>query len=195
VKIPKTMEEAISFDKENGNILWWEAICKEMKNVRPAFEIWEKEISEIPPGYQKITCHMIFDVKMGENFRCKARFVADGHKTQTPAAMTYSSVVSRDSVRIALTIEALNNLDVLACNIQNDYLTADCRERVWTIAGSAFGSEAGQTMLITKALYGLKSSGAAFRAHLAETLDAMGYKPSYQDPGVWLHPAVKPDSF
>jgi hypothetical protein len=44
----------------------------------------------LPPGYQKITCHMIFDVKMGENFRRKARFVADGHKTKTPAGMTYS---------------------------------------------------------------------------------------------------------
>ncbi len=48
-------------------------------------------------------------------------------------------------------------------------------------------------MLVKKALYGLKSSGAAFRAHLAETLDAMGYRPSYADPDVWLRPAVKPD--
>ena len=36
---------------------------------------------------------MIFDVNMGENFRIKVRFFADGHKTNTPAAMTYSSVV------------------------------------------------------------------------------------------------------
>ena len=50
-------------------------------------------------------------------------------------------------------------------------------------------------MLIKKALYGLKSSGAAFRAFLAETLDAMGYKPSYADPDVWLRPAVKSDGF
>ena len=50
-------------------------------------------------------------------------------------------------------------------------------------------------MIIKKALYGLKSSGAAFRAHLAETLDAMGYKPSYKDIDVWLRPAVKPDGF
>jgi hypothetical protein len=98
VKIPKSVEEAKRFDEENGDTLWWDAICKEMKNVRPAFEVWEKLISELPPGYQKITGHMIFDVKMGENFRRKARFMADGHKTQTPAAMCYSSVVSRDSV-------------------------------------------------------------------------------------------------
>ena len=50
-------------------------------------------------------------------------------------------------------------------------------------------------MITKKALHGLKSSGAAFRAHLAETLDAMGYKPSYADPDVWLRAAVKADGF
>ena len=65
--------------------------------------------SAITPGYQEIRCHMIFDIKMGENFRRKARMVADGHQTETPAALTYSSVVSRDSVQIALTIAALND--------------------------------------------------------------------------------------
>ena len=193
VKVPKSFEEAKRFDEENGNTLWWDAISKEMKNVRPAFEVWEKDISELPPGYQNITGHMIFDVKMGENFRRKARFVADGHKTKTPAAMCYSSVVSRDSVRIALTIAALNDLDILACDIQNAYLTADCREKVWILAGPEFGSEAGMNMIVRKALYGLKSSGAAFRAFLAETLDRMDYVPSFADPDVWLRPAVKPD--
>jgi hypothetical protein len=61
---------------------------------------------ELPPGYQKITCHMIFYVKMGESFRRKARFIADGCKTKTPTAMTYSLVVSRDSVCTAFTITA-----------------------------------------------------------------------------------------
>ena len=89
-----------------------------MKNVRIAFEEFEGDVSAIPPGYQEIRCHMIFDIKMGETF----------HRTETPAALTYSSVVSRDSVRIALTIAALNDLSVLACNIQNAYLTAKCRD-------------------------------------------------------------------
>jgi hypothetical protein len=97
-----------------------------MKNVPIAFEEFEGDVSAIPPGYQEIRCHMIFDIKMGENFRRKARMVADGHRTKTPAALTYSSVVSRDSVRIALTIAALNDLSVLACNIQNAYLTDKC---------------------------------------------------------------------
>jgi hypothetical protein len=124
---------------------------------------------------------MIFDVEMGGNFRRKDRFVADGHKATTPAAMCYSSVVSRDSVRIALTIAALNDLDVLACDVQNACLTTDCREKVWIIAGPEFGSEAGTSMLAKKAPHGLKSSGTAFRAFLAETLDTMDHKPSYAD--------------
>ena len=75
-----------------------------MKNTEPDFYVWDEYISELPPGYQNITCHMIFDVKMGEILRRKARFVAD----KTPEAITYSSVVSRDSVWIALKIEVLN---------------------------------------------------------------------------------------
>ena len=115
--------------------------------------------------------------------------------TTALAALTYSSVVSRDSVQISLTIAALNDLKVLACDIQNAYLTVKCREKIWTIAGPEFGSEAGQIMIIVRALYGLKSSGAAFRALLAETLYDIGYKPTKADPDVWIRPGIKSDGF
>ena len=82
IKVPKTVDEARKLDAENGNTLWWDAIMKEMKNVRPAFEVWEKSADEISPGYQQIKCHLIFDIKMGENFRRKAQFVAGGHMTE-----------------------------------------------------------------------------------------------------------------
>jgi Reverse transcriptase (RNA-dependent DNA polymerase) len=151
---------------------------------------------DIPPGYQQIKCHLIFDIKMGENFRRKARFVAGGHTTDVPdSIITYSSVVSRDSVRIALTIAGLNGLQVMACDIQNAYLTADCREKNWTVAGPEFGSEAGTIFVVRKALYGLKSAGAAFRSLLADTLMDIGYKPTKADPDVWLRPAVKANGF
>ena len=67
---------------------------------------------------------MIFDVKMGENFSMKTRFLADTHKTHTPASIPYSYVVSRGSVRITFTIAALNNLDILEFDIHNTYLTS-----------------------------------------------------------------------
>jgi hypothetical protein len=193
IRIPKSVKEALAIDRENGNTLWWDAICEEMKNVRVAFE--EFQGTGVPIGYKKIDCHIIFDVKLGENYRRKARLVAGGHKTEAPASITYSSVVSRDSVRIALLIAALNDLEVLACDIQNAYLTAPCREKVYTVAGDEFGSDSGKTMLITRALYGLKSAGASFRAFLGEHLHDMGYRPCLADPDVWLRPAVKPCGF
>ena len=33
IRIPKSVEEAKKFDEINGNTLWWDAICKEMKYV------------------------------------------------------------------------------------------------------------------------------------------------------------------
>jgi hypothetical protein len=196
IRIPKSVKEAREIDAENGNTYWWDAILKEMRNVRPALKAWEKAKEDIPPGYQQIKCHLIFDVKMGENFRRKARFVAGGHTTEVPESLiTYSSVMSRDSVRIALTIAGLNGLRVMACDIQNAYLTADCREKIWTVAGPEFGSEAGTISLVKKALYGLKSAGAAFRSLLADTLMDIGYKPTKADPDVWIRPATKSDGF
>jgi hypothetical protein len=77
---------------------------------------------------------MIFDVKM-EDFRRKARFVAGEHSTDAPQLMTYASVVSRESVRIALILAALNDLDVMIGDIENAYLTAPITEKVWTVLG------------------------------------------------------------
>ena len=50
-------------------------------------------------------------------------------------------------------------------------------------------------MLVRKALYGLKISGAEFRSFIAETLDEMVYWTSYADPDLWLRPEMKPDGF
>ena len=50
--------------------------------------------------------------------------VVGGHRNVTPYSITHSSVVSRDSVRIALTLAASNNLQVFECVIQNANLTA-----------------------------------------------------------------------
>ena len=98
--------------------------------------------------------------------------------TKSPTSITYSLVVSCDSVRIALTIAALNGLDILACDIQNVYLTAECIEKIWTISGPEFGQEEGSMMIIKISLYVLKSSGAAFRSNLAGVLRDLQYKPT-----------------
>ena len=48
-------------------------------------------------------------------------------------------------------------------------------------------------MLVVRVLYGLKSSGAAWRQMLAQTLRDLGYVSSKTDPDVWIKAKTKPD--
>jgi hypothetical protein len=128
---------------------------------------------------------MIFDVKC--DFTWKAQFVARGHCTDTLNSITYSSVVTRESVHFGFLIAALNDLDILAADIGNAYLQAPAREKVHTTAGPEFGpNHVGKTVIIARAMYGLKSSGAAWHAQLSQTLHDMNFKPSPADPDVWI---------
>jgi hypothetical protein len=118
--------------------------------VRLAFSILN-EGEEPPPGYAPMNCHVIFDIKL-DGFKRKARLVAGGHQLETPSVVTYSSVVSSETVRIALTIAALNDLEVKTSGIQNAYLTAPCAERCYTTLGPEFGVDKGKKAIIECAL-------------------------------------------
>ena len=194
IESPNTVKEAFELDKKNGNTLWADAIAKEMRDVRVAFKILP-DGQPAPVGYQRIPCHMIFDIKM-EDFRRKARLVAGGHMTKAPATITYASVVSRETVRIALLMAALNDLNVKVGDVLNAYITAPITEKVWTVLGPEFGTDAGKRAIIVRALYGLKSAGAAFRAHLASFMRQMGYTSCKADPDLWYKAETRPaDNF
>ena len=191
IKLPKTIKEALAIDRETGTDFWMKAITKEMKNVMVSFEF--DEADRTPVGHLKVTVHMVFDVKI--TLQRKARLVADGHKVpETNRESTYSSVPSRDSVRLFFLLAALNDLEVLSADIQNAYLTAPIKEKYYIIASESFGFARefwGRPAKVVRALYGLPVAGASFRSHLAKHLRSLGYKPSKADPDVHLRPAVK----
>ena len=72
---------------------------------------------------------MIFDVKL--DFTRKARLVAREDMTDPPETLTYSSVVSRESVRVAILIAALNDLNVVMFDIGNAYLNPKMTEKLY----------------------------------------------------------------
>ena len=82
--------------------------------------------------------------------------VTNGATTETPESLTYSSVVSRDSVRLAFLITELNELDVMTCNVGNAYLIASCREKIWFVDGPEHGEKMGKVMVVIWTLYELK---------------------------------------
>jgi hypothetical protein len=194
IRLPKSVDEALQIDKMTGTKHWENALKKEMSKVCVAYkakdgvtpdDVQKGRVADMK-GFQEIKCHIVFDVKM--DFTRKARFVAGGHMTQPASSVTYSSVVSRDSVRLAFLLAALNGLNALSCDIGNAYLNAPCREKIWFQAGRECGADMGKVMVITRALYGLRTSGASWRQTLADTLlsPEFGYFQSRGDPDVYL---------
>jgi hypothetical protein len=177
---------------DHGPAYWADAIATTMINVRAAFKILP-DVTKAPIGYQRMNCHMVFDVKM-KDFRRKARLVAGGNMTKAPPTITYASVVSRETVRLVLTIAALNDLEVKVGDVLNAYITAPITKKVWTTLGPEFGPDAGKTAIIVRALYGLKSAGAAFCAHLASFMRQMGYSSCKADPDLWMNEELRPDN-
>ena len=96
--------------------------------------------------------------------------MAGGHITNAPPTITYASVVSRETVRLALTTAALNGLQVKAYDIMNEYVTAPITEKIWMVLGPEFGDDSGKKAIIIRALYGLNISGAALHNHLADCM-------------------------
>ena len=189
IEIPKTFDDCVRIDKQNGNTLWQDAIRKEMTKVRIAFQALGNEESP-PQTFQEIRCHLIFEVNM-EDFQRKARLLAGCHMTETPASVTYASFVSRESVITALTLAALNDVEVKTADIENAYLMAPVGEKIWCRLGPEFGTDAGKKALIVRALYGLKSAGASFRNHLADCMRHLGWQSCKANQDVWLKPEVR----
>ncbi len=118
--------------------------------------------------------------------------MAGGHCTDPPVSFTYSSVVAHASIRIALLAAALNDLDIQSVDIGNAYLHASTMERVHNVCRLEFRQNyRGYYAIIVRALYGLKSSAAAWHSMLAGTLSDMGFQHSLANPDVWMKPATK----
>jgi hypothetical protein len=63
IEVAKSWDDCVILDEENGNNLWWYAVRKEMKNIHISFQILNGD-EAVPPPYQEIHCHVIFDVMM-----------------------------------------------------------------------------------------------------------------------------------
>ena len=130
---------------------------------------------------------MVFDVK--QSLKRKARLVARGDKTDPPKDSVYSGVASLRSLRIICFLAELNGLKVTGGDVGNAYLEAYTKEKVCFRAGPEFGELEGHLLIIDKALYGLRTSGARFHAKFADTLRSLGFTPTYADPDVWYRDA------
>ena len=128
-----------------------DTIEKEMNNVMCALEFNDGDRN--PIGHKKIKVHMIFDMKTMTVTR-KAHLVAGWNLTDPPKESLYSSEVPREIFRLEFLTAALKDLKTLVGCIQNAYLNAPTKEKLYIICGSEFGSYMDKPALIVKFLYG-----------------------------------------
>ena len=183
--VPRNHRQAMDLDKANGNTKWAESERIELGQLDSYSSFDDKGVGYKPgPGYKKITVHMVYAVK--HDGRHKARLVAGGHLTDTPIDSVYSSVVSLRGVRFVVFLAELNGLKTWATDIGNAYLEAFTEEKVYFIAGGEFGDREGHTLIIVKALYGLKSSGLRWHQRFSKVLRDMGFIPSRAERDIWM---------
>ena len=184
-QVPRNHEQAMELDRINGNSRWRDAELAELSQINEYETFVDKGIGYVPgPGYKKIRVHMVYAVK--HDGRHKARLVAGGHLTDTPIDSVYSSVVSLRGIRLLTFIAELNGCDTWATDIGNAYLESYTQEKVFIIAGPEFGELEGHVLIISKALYGLKSSGLRWHERFADVLREMGFFPSRAEPDIWM---------
>jgi Reverse transcriptase (RNA-dependent DNA polymerase) len=148
-------------DQKYGNALWGDATALELDQIDEYLTFIDKghhTTASPPNGFKRIRVHLVFDIK--HDGRHKARLVADGHLTDIPIDSVYSGVVSLRGFRLVLFLAELNDLQLWATDTGNAYLEAYTTEKVYIKAGPEFGEREGHILVISKALYGLHSSGA-----------------------------------
>ena len=185
IRVPRTVQEAVQLDKENGNTAWEEAIKKEISAL-VELECFDFKKAGFNPGpnYQYAPLRMIFAVK--QDLRRKARLVIGGHLVDVLDNNLYSSTVKGISVKILHVIAHQQQLKLLCGDVGNAFVNAHTNELVFTKAGPEFGDKEGMVLIIRKALYGLKSSAECWHSHFADSLRGLRFMPTRCDPDVWI---------
>ena len=185
IQVPRNVKEAYELDKKNGNTKWQDAMKEEVNSLLTYTTFKDEGKIKYLEGYKRINVHFVFAVKF--DLRHKARLVAGGHLTDPNTTdNTYSSVVSLRSMRIAIVAGELNDLEIMVGDISSAYLEAFTQEKVYFIAGPEFGPLEGHLLVIVRALYGLRTSGARWHDRYADVMRIMGFHPCKADPDVWM---------
>ena len=188
-EVPKDWARAMELDKLNGNNKWAEAVKYELGciNSYNVFENVGQNAPKITEGWKQIKVHFVFDVKHDGRFR--GRLVADGHLTNVPVESVYSGVVSLRGIRLLTFLSELNKIPMWATDISSAYLEAYTKEKIFIKAGPEFGEIAGDFLIIRRALYGLRTSGARWHEKFATCLAAEGFSPCKAEPDIWMRDA------
>lgn len=152
---PRNFTEAIKIPE------WRDAIVKEHSALQ-ANDTFTP--TNIPPGKTTIGCKWVFKIKYrpdGTIERRKARLVAKGYTQQEGIDYhdTFTPVAKLVSVRVLLSVDAINNWPLHQLDVNNAFLQCDINEEIYMKLPPGFQKK-GETHVyrLNKSLYGLKQA-------------------------------------
>ena len=162
----QNMWRKVKFDQETGTTFWHDAIAKEMK-------MWCLLLNSVMTMSCRLdTKRLIVIWYLMWTWTSLVRLgwwlVVIRRSFRRSPRLVLSYLMTQFELHLQLPRWTIN---ILACDVQNAYLNAPTKEKVYTIARREIGTEnEGHPVLIVCALYGLHSSCAQFREHARCTI-------------------------
>ena len=128
-----------------------------------------------------------------EDFRHKAKLVIGGHMTEAPATITYASVVSRETVRIALTITSLNDLEVKLGDILNAMNRHLLQKRCGPLWVLSLARMLVRLQQLLEHYMALNQQEQLLKVTLPNAWTLRRYASSKANPDLWLKQKIRPD--
>jgi hypothetical protein len=191
IREPRTVREALSGPDSNK---WLSSMESEIKNIESK-GTWIE--TSLPKGRKAVGCKWVFKVKTdadGNVVKYKSRLVAQGF-SQVPGvdyAETFAPVSRTTSLRLLLTIAATNDLEVWQADVEGAYLNGKLDVDLYMAYPEGMRPKTGcDTLRLLGSLYGLKQSGRTWWIELGKGLEALGFKRTESDWGLYYRTGSK----
>ncbi|PLW33914.1 hypothetical protein PCASD_13881 [Puccinia coronata f. sp. avenae] len=184
-RVPATFRQAQKSERSKD---WMTAVQEELANLN-RLQVWD--VRPVPAGTRVLKAKWVFAVKtdsVGVPTRYKARYVAKGFDQIKGMQFdaTFAPTASFVSMRVILSVAALNRWPVHTFNFVAAYLNSPIEEEVWVAPPEGLHVQPGDGCLLRKALYGTKQAGRCWWQHLSGTLGQLGYSASQYDNSIYI---------
>ncbi|PRQ51221.1 putative RNA-directed DNA polymerase [Rosa chinensis] len=181
---PKSFKAAVGVPE-------WDIAMNEEIDALKKQATWE--LVPFPEGKNIVGSKWVYRIKKnpdGSVSRFKARLVAQGYSQEKGLDYdeTFSPVVRHSTVRIILSLAAMNNWELRQLDVKNAFLHGDLKEEVYMHQPLGFVDSVhpNYVCLLRKYLYGLKQAPRAWNEKFTNFLPALGFKFSHSDPSLFV---------
>ena len=165
---------------------WLDSMLEELKALKDR-NVYE--LVDLPKGRKAIKNRWVYTIK--PDSRKRSRLVAKGFSQIEGVDFDdlFSPVVRYETVRLLLSIAALEDFDIYSVDVKTTYLYGDLDEEIYMEQPEGFripGSE-NKVWRLRKALYGLKQAGLSWWKVLTASMTELGFKRCHSDAGVYIY--------